>query len=227
MFPASYLRDSNERTALSRSRRPRRGPPVKRRPGFRPELETVEDRCLLSSYSLPVDLGTLGASNLQSSATGHQQHDRPGGRLCTNRCRGPQRLHPFLWTAGGTDGVPSNPQMKDLGSLVPGGNGCASDLNDSGPVVGWSDSGQFDANGNPIKHAFLWENGSMTDLQITKGLDRYDLTINNSRVVVGDEATNGGPDHAFVWDSTHGVRDLNGLVSSSLGAELRYGIGCQ
>jgi uncharacterized membrane protein len=58
--------------------------------------------------------------------------------------------HPFLWTAGGTDGVPSNPRMKDLGGLIPGGHGWAMDVNDSGQVVGWSDSGQFDANGYPI-----------------------------------------------------------------------------
>jgi hypothetical protein len=29
----------------------------------------VEDRCLLSTYNVPVDLGTLGASSLQSAAT--------------------------------------------------------------------------------------------------------------------------------------------------------------
>ena len=181
----------------------------------------MEDRCLLSSYSLPVDLGTLGASNLQSSALAINNTTGQVVGSAQTVAGDPNAMHPFLWTAGGTDGVPSNPQMKDLGSLVPGGNGSASDLNDSGTVVGWSDSGQFDAYGNPIKHAFLWENGSMTDLQITKG-DHWDLTINNSRVVVGVEATSAGPDRAFVWDQAHGVRDLNGLVPSGLGAELRY-----
>ena len=60
MFSASYLRDSNERRALSRPRSAAR---------LSTRLETVEDRCLLSSYSLPVDLGTLGASNLQSGCS--------------------------------------------------------------------------------------------------------------------------------------------------------------
>jgi probable HAF family extracellular repeat protein len=58
--------------------------------------------------------------------------------------------------------------MKDLGSL-PGavrGYGRAWDINDSGQVVGWADSSQVDANGNPIQHAFLWQNCSMTNLQI-------------------------------------------------------------
>jgi probable HAF family extracellular repeat protein len=119
--------------------------------------------------------------------------------------------------------------MKDLGSLVAGGYGWAQDLSDSGQVVGWSDSGQFDPNGNPIKHAFLWtaggtdgvpSNPQMKDLQITWSGVSY-LAINNSGVVVGDEATSSGPDHAFVWDPDHLVRDLNNLVPSNLGAELR------
>jgi probable HAF family extracellular repeat protein len=122
--------------------------------------------------------------------------------------------------------------MKDLGSLVPGGYGFARDLNDSGQVVGWADSGQVDANHNPIQHAFLWtaggtdgvpSNPQMKDLQVTNGGNRgfpY-LAINNSGVVVGEEATNAGPDRAFIWDQTRGVRDLNDLVPSNLGAELR------
>ena len=43
-------------SALPHSRRtspgPGADPAVKRRPGFRPELETVEDRCLLSGYTV-------------------------------------------------------------------------------------------------------------------------------------------------------------------------------
>jgi probable HAF family extracellular repeat protein len=179
----------------------------------------VEDRCLLSSYNLPIDLGTLGASNLQSSATAITNSTGQVVGSAQTVAGDPSALHPFLWTAGGTDGVPSNPQMKDLGSLVAGGNGWATDINDSGQVVGWSDSGQFDASGKPIQHAILWQNGSMTDLRIPMGGN--DLTINNSAVVVGDEETTAGPSHAFVWDRDHGVRDLNNLVPSNLGAELR------
>src|SRR5262249_41899815 len=146
----------------------------------------------------------------------------------------PNAIHPFLWTAGGTDGVPSNPQMKDLGSLVPGGHGWASDLNNSGPGVGWGDDGQDAGHDHPSVHAFLWtaggtdgvpSNPEMKDLLITKGSggrgNPY-LAINNSSLVVGEEATNAGPDRAFVWDPTHGLRDLNDLVPSNLGSELRY-----
>jgi probable HAF family extracellular repeat protein len=218
MFRASYASDPTERMPLPRPRRPRRGPPGKRRPGFRPEFETAEDRCLLSSYNVPIDLGTLGASNLQSSATAI--NNTTGQVVGSSQIVSgdPNALHPFLWTAGGTDGVPSNPQMKDLGSLPNAvrGHGWAWDINDSGQVVGWGDSSQVDGSGNPITHAFLWQNGSMTDLQITYG-GHEDLAINNSGVVVGGELTAAGRVHAFIWDLSHGVRDLNALVPAGLG----------
>ena len=204
--------------------------PVKQRPRFRPVLEPVEDRCLLSVYNVPIDLGTLGASNLQSGATAINNTTGQVVGSSQILAGDTNATHPFLWTAGGSDGVPSNPQMKDLGSLVAGGYGWATDCNDSGQVVGWEDSGQFSASGNPIKHAFLWtaggtdgvpSNPQMKDLQITWGGLNY-LAINNSGVVVGNEATSAGPYHAFVWDQTHGVRDLNDLVPSNLGVELRF-----
>jgi probable HAF family extracellular repeat protein len=89
--------------------------------------------------------------------------------------------------------------MKDLGSL-PGavrGYGWAWDLNDSGQVVGWGDSSQVDGSGNPITHAFLWQGGTMTDLQVTYG-GHEDLAINNSGVVVGEELAASGHVHAFI-----------------------------
>jgi probable HAF family extracellular repeat protein len=188
----------------------------------------VENRCLLSSYNVPIDLGTLGASSLQSgaSAINNVTGQVVGGAQVV--AGDPNAYHPFLWTAGGTGGVPSNPQMKDLGGLIPGGYGQAWDVNDSGQVVGWADS--LDANGNPTRHVFLWtpggtdgvpSNPQMKDLPITMGGLHF-LAINNSGVVVGNEATNAGPYHAFVWDQTRGVRDLNELVPSNLGVELRY-----
>jgi probable HAF family extracellular repeat protein len=120
--------------------------------------------------------------------------------------------------------------MKDLGGLVPGGYGQAWDVNDSGQVVGLADS--VDASGNPATHIFLWTPGGtdgvpsnppMKDLQIPWGGLHF-LAINNSGVVVGNEATSAGRYHAFVWDQAHGGRDLNDpdVVPSDLGVELRY-----
>src|SRR5262249_1217020 len=144
---------------IERTSWPWRGRAGKRRPSFRPELETAEDRCLLSSYNIPIDLGTLGDSNLQSNA--NAINNTTGQVVGTAQvvAGDPNAVHPFLWTAGGTDGTPTNPQMKDLGSLDAGLYAWARDLNDSGRVVGWADSGQLDANHNPIWHAFLWTAG--------------------------------------------------------------------
>jgi probable HAF family extracellular repeat protein len=233
MFPATYPRIPAHQSHRRRRGWPQRGAPIKRRPCFRPKLERVEDRCLLSIYNLPIDLGTLGTSILQSHATAINSTT---GQVVGSAQVVPgdtNSYHPFLWTAGGTDGVPSNPQMKDLGTLVPGGHGWATDINDSGQVVGWSDSGQIDPYGKSISHAFLWtpggtdgvpSNPQMKDLQITWG-GLGALALNNSGVVVGNEATTAGPYHGFVWDQTHGLRDLNILVPGNLGVELRYATG--
>ena len=157
MFRASYPSDPTERTTLPRPRRPRRDLRAKRRSGFRPVLEAVEVRCLLSSYNVPIDLGTLGASNLRSSAWAINNTTGQVAGWSQVVAGDDTSNHPFLWTAGGTDGVPSNPRMKDLGGLIPGGNGQALDANDTGQVVGWADS--LDANGNPASHIFLWTPG--------------------------------------------------------------------
>jgi probable HAF family extracellular repeat protein len=64
----------------------------------------------------------------------------------------------FLWTAGATDGDPSNPQMKGLG-LPPGiVSGFAQGVNDAGQAVGVG----FDA-GNGY-HALYWHDGVVDDL---------------------------------------------------------------
>jgi probable HAF family extracellular repeat protein len=229
MFPASDPNILAQRSHRPRPGWPRRGAPGKQRPSFRPELEPIEDRCLLSSYNVPIDLGTLGASNLRSGATSINNATGQVVGWSQVVSGDDTSYHPFLWTAGGTDGVPSNPRMKDLGGLIPGGNGQAWDVNDSGQVVGFTDPP--DVNGNPAgRHIFLWtpggtdgvpSNPQMKDLPIAWGGLHF-LAINNSGVVVGNEVTNAGPYHAFVWDQARGVRDLNELVPSDLGVELRY-----
>jgi probable HAF family extracellular repeat protein len=96
----------------------------------------------------------------------------------------------------------------DLGSL--GGDfSVALDINARGQVVGQSEtaSGEF--------HAFLWEDGVMTDLG-TLGADpsgfgfSYAIAINNQGEVVGQSTTPDGEFDSFIWK--HGtMTDLGPL----------------
>jgi len=63
--------------------------------------------------------------------------------------------HAFLWSSG---------KMKDLGNLaaIPGLDSQADSLNDSGEIVGWSDSM---VSGSSTHRAFLYEGGKMLNLQ--------------------------------------------------------------
>jgi probable HAF family extracellular repeat protein len=117
--------------------------------------------------------------------------------------------HAFLWESG---------VMHDLGTLPGGSYSEAFGINDLGQVVGWSTIDDatctlFDG----CWHAFLWENGTMTDLG---GLDSrfqsYAYSINNRGQIVGISATGDYPTgtwRAVMWD--HGtVTDL-GEVSGA------------
>jgi probable HAF family extracellular repeat protein len=127
--------------------------------------------------------------------------------------------HAFLWQSGATNGVPGNPQLRDLGSIVapevaglyPYDLSHAWAISDAQQVVGWSTSHVRAAyvQGNPtMRHAFLWtaggtlgppENPEMRDLG-TLGVDSPGLEnhseahdINNLGQITGFSTTIGGP----------------------------------
>ena len=113
----------------------------------------------------------------------------------------PTRPHATLFDAAG---------IHDLGVLAGGEVSFAYDLNDRGQVVGYSEyvSG--------LGHAFLWENGLMTDLGI--GVDSTALGINSSGQIVGRAAFSVGSstDRAFLWQNGTTV-DLNSLTGMASG----------
>jgi probable HAF family extracellular repeat protein len=118
------------------------------------------------------DLGTLGGA--QSYASGLNDADRVVGYAETSA--GVE--HAFLWTPGGTGGVPGNPEMMDLGTF----GGLASKafaINAVGHITGFAEAGA-----NP--HAFLFADGSMTDIgSLTELPNSFGYDINDSGHVAG------------------------------------------
>jgi probable HAF family extracellular repeat protein len=173
-----------------------------------------------------MDLGTLGGTG--SSAAGIND----AGQICgTANLSGDTYQHAFLWTKGATDGVPTNPQMKDLGTLG-GNNSSAWAINTSGQVAG-----QADTTSGQLNHfrAFRWtpsrQNGTTGKMKDLGALNpNFDGSvsaaygINDSGVVVGTSGEN-PPFHAVYWPGGS-LQDLNDLVPANSGfAGLGYATG--
>ena len=144
-----------------------------------------------TTYSL-TDLGTLPGKTIV----------HPGGINNQAQVTGFTESQAFLWTNG---------IMTDLGTL-PGGmvsSGVA--INQLGQVVGDS---QF-TQGGAIRHATLWSGGTATDLGFLPLWGNYSRGngINDGGEVVGHSGADFSTSntHAFIWDSTNGMRDLGTL----------------
>src|SRR5262249_23643002 len=85
-----------------------------------------------------------------------------------------------------SDGDGKNDLMLDLGP-----NSIANDVNNAGQVVGAS----YGSSG----HAFLWQNGTMTDLGTLGGSTTSPNAINHAGQVPGIAATPTGAIDAFLW----------------------------
>lgn len=92
--------------------------------------------------------------------------------------------------------------LTDLGSLG-GAYTFATDINDSGQVVGYGQNGEADERG------FIWQDGVIEEIgTIRGGRESRAYAVNNIGTVVGWSTTSGRGPHAFTWTSQKGVREL-------------------
>jgi probable HAF family extracellular repeat protein len=107
--------------------------------------------------------------------------------------------------------------LTDLGTLG-GDNSIPFWLTNTGEVIGVSDTGQFDAFGNPVGHAFRWIGGRMQDLTTLGGTNSSATGGNNAGQAAGSSDLPGGAtSHAFLWSggTMADLGALNGPTGSS------------
>jgi probable HAF family extracellular repeat protein len=107
-----------------------------------------------------------------------------------------------------------------------GSTGGASAINDNGQVVGSSRTGATDGAGQPVRHAFLYSNGTMTDLGggFFPGTSAGAVAVNPTGTVIAGSADTGlyfpgfgTPHHAYAYYSgaMHDLGTLGGTTSSA------------
>jgi probable HAF family extracellular repeat protein len=121
---------------------------------------------------------------------------------------GPSGHRGFLWTPSASNETTGTWRLLDLNTFAD-----VTDINDVGEVVGARNGGA---------QAFRWDEvaDQIEDLGLFAGAtDAWAEGINLHGQIVGSAGTPQG-DRAFIWDRTHGMRDLNTLVNP---AELPVG----
>lgn len=104
--------------------------------------------------------------------------------------------------------------ITDLGTLG-GDNSIPIWITNTGEVVGVSDTGQFDAFGNPISHAFRWTGGPLEDLKTLGGNNSSANGANAKGHAAGIADVSGGlTSHAFLWQAGT-LTDLGALNGPS------------
>ena len=152
-----------------------------------------------------VNIGTLGG--VFGTVSGLNNRGQVAG---TSDLAGDQEAHPFIWQRG---------SLRDLGTL--GGSSAFSNwLDEGGGVVG----GSYTEN-DLLFRAFRWVNGHMTNLGSLNG-DQCSIAWsgNSKGQVVGNSFPDCDQPHAFLWENSGPMVDLNTFLTPGSGVVLREGV---
>jgi probable HAF family extracellular repeat protein len=178
---------------------------------YSPDINPPHDHAFYSSYSVSggvltatmTDLHAIfGLADPQSSqAYGINDHNQIVGAYGT----GVTPNKPFLYTIGGS--------KVDLPYLGTGTYAIAQGINNSGWEVGYS----FIDTSATTAHAFLYRNGTMTDLNdmvdpASGWVLNYAWAVSNAGYIAG-RGTYNGTTHGFVLSAMRGDADLDGTVN--------------
>jgi probable HAF family extracellular repeat protein len=143
------------------------------------------------------DLGSLGGTTSYAFSI-----NTAGQVVGYSYLPGDTIFHAFLWTPGGTDGIPDNPQMKDLGGLG-GSLSAALGINSAGAITG--------ASGDSAFAAFVWTpdvpngaTGTMIASGLTLGGSQANaFGINDSGTITGSSNLTGDPTYSGGYPVQH------------------------
>jgi probable HAF family extracellular repeat protein len=121
---------------------------------------------------------------------------------------GVTNVHAFVYT----NAAPPT-TMQDLKTLPGGTYSSAKAINDSGVIVGESDTL---VGANVYTHAFVWRNGSMTDLQTLGGATSSASGINSAGQIVGYATDANEVSCAFLYSGSTMV-NLNNFIPTASG----------
>jgi probable HAF family extracellular repeat protein len=175
---------------LTLSDRPARRSLLRRRPAFRrPRLEALEDRCLLTSYSI-TDIGAIVPIYGGPAYAGSGINNASIVQVVGQSAAGPGA---YVW-----DSVHG---MQQIGTVHNEARSLAFSINNAGQVVGnsWTTTEKYDRkigfyNYKTTENGFLWSSSAgMKDL----GSNVSPVGINNSGEIAGDT---GSPQVASLWN---------------------------
>lgn len=144
------------------------------------------------------NIGTLGRNYSRPTGIGN------GGHIVGSSSNSAGQLRAFLWTPGGTDGVVSNPAMKDLGTL--GGNRSeANGVNSHGQATG-------SARTHTNEQAFFFNGTNLVNIgavvsNVLKAPWSYGFGVNDHGDVAGVAYNNN-------FSTQYGFLYSNGLVTT-------------